>query len=108
MPWTTAAGDSRAVVTGRSPCARTAMRSPMPPTTSTAEPGGTRSATSRAAACAEVTTSSAHAGIPSSVRCAAIAAGVREALFVTKASRSPRRRASASASGAPGTAWPPR
>ncbi len=61
-----------------------------------------------AAACAEVTTSADVAGTPRPASCAAIADGEREALLVTNASRIPRRLASASASGAPGTAAPPR
>ena len=51
--------------------------------TRTGAPAGSRSASSRAAAWAEVTTSSCVAGTPKLVSSAAIAAGVRKALFVT-------------------------
>ena len=80
----------------------------MPPTTSTAAPTGRRSAACRAAAWAEVMTSSFPAGTPSPVSWAAIAEGVREALLVTNASRMPDAAALASASAAPGTGEPPR
>ena len=76
--------------------------------TSTAEPGGSRSASSRDAACAEVTTSCGRAGTPSPASWAAIAAGVRKALLVTKASRMPAATASARAGAAPAMAAPPR
>ena len=82
-PWTTAAGRSSAVLTGRKPRSRTAARSPLPPTTSTAEPAGSRPASRVAAAWAEVTTSPAAAGTPKPAICAAIAEGVREELLVT-------------------------
>ncbi len=62
---------------------------------------------SRATACAEVITSSAPVGMPSSVRCAATVSGVRRALFVTYASRMPPRRAVASDSTAYAIAFPP-
>ena len=55
----------------------------MPPMTRTAEPAGSRFASSRAAACAEVTTSAGVAAIPNPVRTSATAAGVRFALLVT-------------------------
>ena len=84
------------------------MRSPLPPTTSTAAPGSSRPASRVAAAWAEVTTSEAAAGTPKLAICAAMADGVREELFVTKASRIPESAALASASGAPGTAEGPR
>jgi hypothetical protein len=45
--------------------------------------GGTRSASTRAAACALVTTSSGSAGMPRPVRRSATADGGREALLVT-------------------------
>src|SRR5579872_5370962 len=80
----------------------------MPPTTSTGAPAGSRAASSRAAAWAEVTTSAASPGTPSRFSCAAIADGVRDALLVTNASRIPRRLASVRACAAPGTAAPPR
>src|SRR6516164_6674589 len=107
-PWTTAAGWSAATVTGRNPRSRTAMRRPMPPITSTGAPAGRCSASSRAAACAEVMSSPGRAGTPSPVSCAAMAAGVREALLVTKASRMPDAAALASASAAPEMGDPPR
>ena len=107
-PWATAAGRSSAVVTGRKPRSRTAARSPFPPTTSTAEPGSSRPASSVAAAWAEVTTSAAVAGTPKPAIWAAIAEGVREELLVTYASRIPASAALARAWGAPGTAASPR
>ena len=76
-PCTTAAGRAAATVTGRRPRSLIAVRSPAPPMTSTEVPGASRSASSRAAACAEVTTSCGLAGTPSPVSWAAIAAGVR-------------------------------
>ncbi len=106
-PWTTATGLSAASDTGRSPRSRTASRSPFEPATRTAEPGGTLPAMSVAAACADVTTSADLAATPSLVRCSATADGEREALFVTKASRSPASLALVSAAGAPGIACVP-
>ncbi len=82
-PWTTAAGLSVAVETGTRPRSLTAMRSAVEPSTRTFDPGGRWSASSRAAACAEVTTSASVAGAPMPVSRAATAAGVREALLVT-------------------------
>ncbi len=83
------------------------MRSALLPMTRTAEPGASRLASRVAAACADVTTSGAAAGTPNPASWAATAAGVREALLVTKASRMPDPAALASASGAPGTAAGP-
>jgi hypothetical protein len=80
----------------------------MPPTTSTGAPAGRCSASSRAAACAEVMISPGRAGTPSPVSWAAMADGVREALLVTNASRMPDAAALASASAAPGMGAPPR
>ena len=51
--------------------------------TRTAAPAGRRSASMRAAAWAEVTTSCGAAGTPKLVSSSAMAAGVRKALFVT-------------------------
>src|SRR4051794_7591679 len=73
----------------------------------TRAPAGSSAASKADAACALVTTSVASASMPSSHRCRATTSGGRAALFVTKASRVPPRRASASASGAPGTAFGP-
>ena len=105
-PCTTAAASS-AVAVGRSPRSVSATRSPSPPTTRTGAPAATRPDTSVATAWAEVTTSDSSAGMPSSVRWAATDAGVRDALFVTKAGRRPARDAAATASAAPGTASGP-
>ena len=107
-PWTTACGLSIAVLTGRRPRSRSAIRRPLPPMTRTGAPAGRRSASSRAAAWAEVTTSSRVAGTPKLVSSAAMAAGVRNALFVTYASRMPAAPALRSASAAPEMAVPPR
>ena len=76
--------------------------------TRTAASAGRRSASSRAAAWAEVTTSCGDAGAPKPVSSAAMAAGVRKALLVTYASRMPAASALRSASAAPGMAVPPR
>src|SRR5215467_5720579 len=103
-PCTTATGLSEASDTGRIPRSRSAIRSPFDPATSTAEPGGNLFAMTLAAACADVTTSEDLAGTPSLVRCAATADGERDALLVTKASRSPASFARLSASGAPAIA----
>lgn len=61
----------------------------------------------RAAASADVTTSPGFAWTPSTVSRSAIAAGVREALLVTNATRIPLARALSMASGAAGTAFGP-
>src|SRR5436190_8134644 len=99
----TAAGRSLATDTGRKPRSLTATRRPMPPTTSTAAAGGSRSASRRAPAWADVTTSDALVGTPRLVSCAAMADGVREALLVTNATRRPAAFALAGASAAPAT-----
>ena len=106
-PCTTATGWSAASDTGRMPRSRNAIRSPLEPATRTAEPGGNLLAITVAAACADVTTSEDLASTPSLVRCAATADGDRDALFVTKASRSPASFALVSASGAPPIACGP-
>jgi hypothetical protein len=59
------------------------MRSAMAPTTRTGDPAGSRPASSRAAAWAEVTTSLAVAATPMPLIWAAMADGEREALLVT-------------------------
>ena len=82
-PWTTAAGCSAAVETGTRPRSLTASRSAVAPMTRTFDLGGSLSASSRAAAWAEVTTSASVTGAPMPSSRAATAAGVREALLVT-------------------------
>ncbi len=82
-PCTTATGRSSAVRTGRRPASATSSANEALPSTSTAEPGGSRSTSTATAACALVTTSAGLAGMPSSHRWAATAAGRRLALFVT-------------------------
>ena len=57
------------VLHGRRPCSLSATSRPSPPMTKTAEPSGSRSASSRAAAWADVTTSASSTSTPSSRRC---------------------------------------
>src|SRR5664279_1804287 len=56
-PWTTAAGESNAERVTTKPAAVTTLVRPSPPTTRMVAPAGTRLASSRTAACADVVTS---------------------------------------------------
>ena len=106
-PWTTATASSARVVTV-SPTAVISAANASVPTTKTADPGASCSASMAAAACELVTTSASTAGNPSSARWAATSVGRREALLVTKTVRTPRAAAPRTASTAPGTATAPR
>ncbi len=88
-PWITAAGESSAERVIRNPARSSSLVSPSPPTTRISEPAGTSSASSLTAACGDETTSSGTTVSPSSFRCAATDAVVREALFVRYPTRMP-------------------
>ena len=75
----------------RRPDLAEAASAPSPPTASPVQPGNS-SATNRAAATAEVTTSPAVAATPNPRRWSTTAAGVRDALLVMKVMRTPSRR----------------
>ena len=81
-PCTTAAGASSADRVTRNPRFSSSDTMPSPPTTKTSDPGSTRSSSRRIAACGEVTTSSGTTSSPSSARCRATEASLRDALFV--------------------------
>ena len=85
-----------------------ASATPLPPTISTFAPAPTRFSTRCAPAWAEVTTSAVVAGMASSRRCSATAAGDRAALLVTNPTLVPRSRSRAMPSAAPTTATGPR
>ncbi len=88
-PCATASGSSSADVTTVNPAARTAVTSPAPPTTSTLAPGCRRVASTPAAACAAVMTSSGAVGMPRPVSWSATDSGSRDALLVTNTRRIP-------------------
>ena len=107
-PWTTASGLSSALSTTVSPTPVASVRNASVPTTSTFPPGGSRSASRAAAACGEVSTSSARAGTPSPVSSSATSSGRRAALFVAYTNGVARSRSRLTASTAPGTGSVPR
>ncbi len=81
-PCTTATGSSSADAHSAVPRTPAEPSGPGPPTTRTALPGGTDSATIRAMASPAVTTSAAPTPTPKTGICSATSTAVREALFV--------------------------